>query len=396
VAAVTDPRFGARLEHLWDAVLHEDTPPVGSDSELAETLRRMHALDRVPPPDPGFVQHAREELMATATRVIPGVTPAVPQSPNGRILALPVGLWQPAAPVLPRSRRWPLTQIATAALLLLVLAGSVYLFGPQRPGRHDDVPVAIPAVEGTPEPAVLVSPTGTQNASPSVSATPAASGAVLALAAGVADELPAEPSLLAIYRSTYRPGGRVGLELAEGPNLLFVESGTLTYQADHPVIVMRAADGTTPGEREAIPAETAFALHGGDAVVIPMGAKVSRHNAGDEPATELGAMLEGTFLGSVGGASSSGLIDTPIITFHISDAHVLPPAPVTIALSHLTLQPGAQFTPPTASWWMVGTAEEDYPDLERQPDGTAVNTSAEPLDLYLTTVEPIAGGTPTP
>jgi hypothetical protein len=199
-----------------------------------------------------------------------------------------------------------------------------------------------------------------------------------------------------MYRSTYRPGGRVGLELNEGPNLLFVESGTLTYKADHSVVVTRASGGKTPAVREEIPAETVFELHGGDAVVIPMGAKVSRNNEGREPATELGAMLEGTFLGSVGGASSSGLTDTPIITFHISDAHVLPPAPVTIALSHLTLEPGAHFTPPTASWWMVGTPEDAYANLERQPDGAAVNTGSEPVDLYLTIVEPIAGGTPAP
>jgi hypothetical protein len=246
--------------------------------------------------------------------------------------------------------------------------------------------------------AILVLPiaVAAQEATPSAAKGPVAGMTVTPLAVGTADEVPAEPALLAMYRSTYRPGGRVGLELAEGPNLLVVESGTLTYHADHPVVMTRAAVEGAPGTQQEIPAETEFALHGGDAVVIPLGAKVTRQNDGAEPAVELGAMLEGTFLGSVGGASSSGVTDTAIVTFHISDAHHLPAAPVTISISRVTVDPGVRFAPPAAAWWMLGVAEEAYPDIEQQSDGGAVNTGSDAIELYLTTVEPSRGGTPLP
>jgi hypothetical protein len=131
-------------------------------------------------------------------------------------------------------------------------------------------------------------------------------------------------------------------------------------------------------------------------VLIPLGANVSRHNDGAVDAVEVMAMIEGPAISAAGRSGSSGVMDAPIVTFHISDAHTLPRAPVTIALAHITLAPGARFTPPAAAWWMVGTPEESYPDLDRQPDGAAVNTSSHPIDLYVTTVDSSAGGTPAP
>src|SRR4030095_16201509 len=104
-------------------------------------------------------------------------------------------------------------------------------------------------------------------------------------------------------------------------------------------------------------------LGAGDSVLIPLGAKVSRWNDGTESAVEVMTMIEGTFLGSAGRRGSTGVTALPIVTFHISDAHTLPPAPASIALSRITLAPGAHFSPPDAPWWMVGTPQETYPNI---------------------------------
>src|SRR3712207_8277709 len=45
----------------------------------------------------------------------------------------------------------PISQLATAALLLLTLVASVIAFGPTRPGQPD-TPLFLPAVSGTPAP----------------------------------------------------------------------------------------------------------------------------------------------------------------------------------------------------------------------------------------------------
>jgi hypothetical protein len=370
---VTDPRFGEHLEQLWEAVRRGDPNADIRDPDLVATIRRVQALDHVPPPDPGFVSQVREELLSDVAGPFT-LGPQVSRTPNGRVLMAP---WAaplvPPRPSLGQRQRWAVTQVATALLVLLTVLAVYVAFGPGRP--H---PAVFPAVEGTP------------------AATPAPSVTTVPLGSGTAEALPDDPAWLMTFHSTFRPGGRYGLEPSEGPDLAAISSGTLTYHADQPLTVTRAAAGGAPGAREVIPAGTDAVLGAGDSVLIPMGANVSRQNDGTEPAVEVMTMLEGTFLGSRGRSGSSNVVDLPIVTFHISDADTLPPAPVTITLSHVVLAPEAQFTPPAASWWMVGTPEEAYPNIEQQPDGGAINTGTDPIDLYLTTVEPSRGGTPVP
>jgi hypothetical protein len=368
---VTDPRFGEHLEQLWEAVRRGDPDAGSRDPDLAETMRRVQALDHVPPPDAVFVSQVREELLSDVAGPFT-LGPQVSRTPNGRVLMAP---WSSPLvaprPSLGQRQRWVVTQVATALLVLLTVLAAYVAFGPGRP--H---PAVIPLVEGTP------------------AATPAPGVTTVPLGSGTADALPEDPVWLMTFHATFRPGGRFGVEPAEGPDLAVVTSGTLTYHADQPLTVTRADTGGAQRVPEVIPADTDAVLSAGDSVLIPLGAKVSRWNDGTEPAVEVMTMLEGTFLGSRGRSNSSNVVDLPIVTFHISDAHTLPPAPVTISLSQVTLAPGARFTPPAASWWMVGTPEEAYRNLERQSDGSAVNTSSDPIDLYLTTVEPRSGGTP--
>jgi hypothetical protein len=369
---VTDPRFGERLERAWDAVMRGDPPPYDLEPAVMETLRRMHAHDHVPAPDPVFVRQLREELLSGPAPPPMGGRAAAP-GPDGRVLTLPSRIPQPAHPISPGRGRWIIAQAATALLLILTLVAVYVAFGPGRP-HPADVPVVEATPPASPDVGVMIEPLG----------------------AGTADALPDAPAWLMTFHATFRPGGRFGVEPSEGPDLAAVTSGTLTYQADQPLVVTRAAAGDTPGAREVIPAGTDAVVGAGDAVLIPLGAKVSRRNDGADPAVEVMTMIEGTFLGTAGRSGSTGVADLPIVTFHISDAHTLPPAPATIALSRITLAPGAHFSPPDAPWWMVGTPQEAYPDIEQQPDGGAVNTGSDPIELYLTTVEPSRGGTPVP
>jgi hypothetical protein len=366
---VAEPRFGERLEQLWDAVRRGDPAAASADPSLAETLRLLHAHDRVPPPDPAFVAAVRPELMSAAT--VPVVAGDAARVPNGRIAPGPWQLWPHIPAGAPARRGWVLAQAATALLIALTLLAAYFAFGPGRPQPAD-----VPAIE------------------PTAAATPESGMTVMPLGSGVADALPEDLALLWMYHTSYRPGGRVGLEVAEGPSLIAVESGALTYHADRPLVVTRAAAGGAAGRREEIPANTPFALRGGDSAVVPLGARISRENEGAESAVELGTVLKGTLLGYRGRGGPTGVVDLPIVTFHISDAHVLPLAPVRITLDRIILAPGVRFTPPSAAWWMVGTPEPAYPNLERQADGAAVNSGPDPIDLYLTTVEPLSEGLP--
>jgi hypothetical protein len=187
-------------------------------------------------------------------------------------------------------------------------------------------------------------------------------------------------------RVTYRPGERSGVGTFVGPNLEYVESGVLTYEADVPLTVAPAAGTGTPGPQETAPAGRAVAVGPGETVLVPLGAMGNKRNEGTEPAVVVGA-----FLGSGGGTL---LLGGDLVVFHLTDPHTLPPGPALITLSRVTLDPEAHFAPPTAAWWMLGVAEEAYPEIEQQPDGGAINTGTDPIDLYVTTIEPSSAGTP--
>jgi hypothetical protein len=212
-------------------------------------------------------------------------------------------------------------------------------------------------------------------------ATPTAAVMVTPLAAAVADAFPADADVIMLRRVTYGPGDRSGAGTFVGPNLDYVESGVLTYDADVPLTVAVAAGTGTPEARETTPAGQAVAVGPGEAVLVPLGATANKRNDGTEPAVVVGA-----FLGSGGGTL---LLGGDLVVFHLTDPHVLPPAPALITLSRVMLAPGARWSPPAAPWWMLGVAEETYPNVEQAGDGVTTNVGTGPLELYLTTVEPI-------
>ena len=124
---------------------------------------RLRALYHPPEPDPAFVAQLEEDLMLT--RLIAVLTlgaSAQPATPNGRVVPSPTQLVSTASPSLHSGRhRWALAQFSTAALLILLAVGSLFLFGPGRPDRKGESPAIVPAISSppaTPEPSPSAGP----------------------------------------------------------------------------------------------------------------------------------------------------------------------------------------------------------------------------------------------
>jgi len=145
-----------QLSRYWDARgsrhARSDTLDDALDPALTETIEQLYAHDDANQPDPNFLTRLEMTLMNTAPMPfnLPAITAPAPLTPNGRTGASPRPPWPR---VEPRTSEWPrglLAPLATAALVVLVLAGSFFAFGPRRPGRQDEVPAILPVVIATP------------------------------------------------------------------------------------------------------------------------------------------------------------------------------------------------------------------------------------------------------
>lgn len=134
-------------DRFWDQESQGRSGSIGDlDPADAATIRHMHVFDDRPEPTLAFTRHLREELMH-AHAIQGSSSPSAFPLPNGRA-SQP---WRISPQALPSSRRqWALAQFATAALVLLTLIGSVFVFGPGRIGAPDGDRSVIPAISGTP------------------------------------------------------------------------------------------------------------------------------------------------------------------------------------------------------------------------------------------------------
>lgn len=110
----TDADAMEHLNRYWDEAVRGRTAAADVDPALAATVQRLTAADDAPAPDPAFAAQLWQRLLADA--------PSGP-TPNGRATG---GLrrW-PVLVVPPAGRWWPLAGLATAAVLVLALAGVV-------------------------------------------------------------------------------------------------------------------------------------------------------------------------------------------------------------------------------------------------------------------------------
>ena len=157
-----NPRSLHDLRRFWEAIaLGQPAAPGDLDPELAALVQRLHATPDVPPPDPSFASHLREQLMhATTAPVLPASAP-----PNGRLPdSLAPGLFPPLVAPRRAGRAWPIARVAIVLLLLAAIIGAYVFTQRTRP-----VPTFTPAIS-TPAPA------GAMQDWPMYSANPERSG----------------------------------------------------------------------------------------------------------------------------------------------------------------------------------------------------------------------------
>ena len=121
------------------------------------------------------------------------------------------------------------------------------------------------------------------------------------LAFGVAEELPAAPAGLGLFRVTFDPGAGIPID-ADDPSvgLLYVESGALTVRVEAPLAVLRGAAVATAmaggfeeePSLEEVAAGTEVTLEAGDSTLIPANVAGEIRNDGDAPAVALAALVE--------------------------------------------------------------------------------------------------------
>ena len=235
---------------------------------------------------------------------------------NGSGRSLP--LQAPAGRQRPRWAAFAFAQLATAALVLLTLIGSIaVLRGSLRPG-HEEQSVFVPALDATADAGIPAAEKGE------------------VLLQRTFDVVPSLASWIGIERVALDPGAEMtlgrGQDFGEGPMVYRVETGSLTIQANGPIVV-------TPAGAQApvdVAPGTDTVVHAGDALFTPAGVASRWRNDGTTPASVLDAGIttpgSGWAKGFQNGVSEETLIDEPRFT--------APDPPVVMTVRRITLQQG--------------------------------------------------------
>jgi hypothetical protein len=313
-----DARLHAELRRYWDEVARgEPANPEGLDLDLLQMIRQLHALGDEPLPDPVYAARLRESLMHAIALPLPLAGPLARPSLNGR--STPVA--RPAIRPWPVPQRpWALTQLATAALIVLVLVSSFIAFGPGRPDRNAEAPALIPAVSGTP------ATPGTVNTDTLIETEVAA--------------LPGGRLRVAVDRWTLQPSpSAVTLPAHEGMVVLTVDVGQLT-------VTVEGTDHQLAGRAALEVTNEEFALH----------------NPGSTEAIAYVVYAIPQFSAEVGhGADQIWLSGDPLVHTHdvvISTvAETFPAGSGHLVLQRVTLPPGSALPPEAANPWVWTRAE---------------------------------------
>jgi hypothetical protein len=309
------------LARFWD-MLRAGTAPdsTGIDPAVADSIHRLHAIRDVPGPDPTFVAKTLEDLM-NAAAVSPFAVTRTPLIPNGRHIPAPWRAFMPAIPASSTRRRWAVSQLALAALLLITLIGGYIVF---RPDRHAAVPT----------------PGGTPVTAPSpMTVTP--------LAKVTSWMMPPGETFAGIWRADFKPGARIavgpGGYAGDGPTLYVAEQGRLTLHGvrpydGHPVPVTRAAPSTPAASSERVPFDADVELGPGDSIGLTGGSSAVVANTSGEDTVFLLVNIQTPV--SAGGTESD-ITWTEVATE--TRLSPLPAAPAHVALSRVDLPPGGGF-----------------------------------------------------
>lgn len=317
-------------------------------------------------------------------QTIPVVSaPGVPLVANGRTSQ---GI--PAMRPLRRSR-WFLTQLATAALVLLALAGSLLVLGPLRSRSAAWLPM-LPAISGTPT---------------------AASGIVTETLIDVPNaSLPTGPVQIYSGYTELQPGVSASLGGQVGTAAFYVEQGSVRISLS--------------GVEQIV--------HAGEQWSAPMDGEWGLANVGDDLARIVEADVNDALATSSVDADTNSKFSDPegyADIFVIQAAATLPPGMGRLTLERLTLPPGATMPTVTkAQFDWIGVAAgrvgvtlegerlpfrwdpgeertfglyKSLPGIQAGAEMTLRNVGDEPLVLYHLTIAPHgaagpSGATPTP
>ena len=405
-------RRAASLDRAWDALARGEPAPVPDreDAALTAFVARLQATSAIPTlfPDP---EQSWRELRTRNT--VPTAATAAPDPPGARTWGAD-GNETPTAPwAAPRPRqsppRWVLSQLATAALLLLALAGGLLVLWHGQ-SRDREAATWLP---------------------PSIaSSLPAGySEEILFEATFAADELPAGATEALFYRVTVPSGA--GLPYLTATNCLrsscnkdavtkgvgaeIVEAGAYELRLDRPLWVQRAGDRSGKAE---LPAGQDVSLNSGDVAIFhDYLATGEIRNPGVEPVEILGMAIvdyaaDGEPIPNLPPEVTGEQLDVSII----SDWEALPDGPMTVTLRRVTL-PAQTLLPPfgprglesirvehgAIAWTFAHTAEaaESGLRIHRRagetapfaiaPDGALrflESTGQEPAELLVLTIEP--------
>jgi hypothetical protein len=278
-----------------------------------------------------FVQELREELMTGVS--VPMTSAAIDvRRANGRIISVPPASTWSAGLASAQPRRWAFSHAATAALILLILIGSLGAVGLHQRGSEQQS-LVIPAMDGTPPTAIP--PDGTVD------------NLVLQAKLETLGEMPDSRAQHQLALSRYRlaPGAVQPVGNQEdtgvGITMFSVEAGQITVEPDAPVLVTRAGADPASAPGAGSPS-AAIVLTVGDQLFAPSGVSLVRRNNGPDPAIVLELSL-----GSVGDnyfdwTVPEGVTSDAGFPYKLLDSDTLPIVPAEAAVHRWTLAPGAE------------------------------------------------------
>jgi quercetin dioxygenase-like cupin family protein len=350
-----------------------DPEAVDLDPRDAETLRLLGARDRTPTVDPVFAARlladledeiaARGRVQLHSLVVLPHLT-AYRDEPlyqqNGHRPSPP-----PAAPMTRKSTLgWVGSQLATAALLVLVVLASLTAAGSFRLSRGlDPFPVL-----------------GVQHLDP---ASPDPATAHGLLTQMTVPALPAAAGWIGIERWTLAPRTDPIAAYFSGPAVIFVISGQLTVTLDQPGQIVHGLGRQQP---DPFLAGSPGAVAAGETLLAPPDVNMATGNDTDAPATALFvSVIKDTPRDWETAFAASKLAKIQSL---VSDkAREFAPGPGRIELSRVTLQPGETLPPPEPGTYRLVGAESTYLGyLRRSPDGSVTNLEKTPLTVLILTI----------
>jgi len=357
------------LDQYWDAlVLAQRTPGTEPlDVETTDLIERLSALGAPTNPDLArervwrrLQQHRlwEERDMAAGGRV-----QDAGEAPFGRTSRIGSSASLPSHSSRQAGWRSVMGLMATAALLVLALAGSFLALGPGRSGQKSQAPALIPAMSASP-------------AMPEVDGV--ASTLLLDL---VIPTIGGDKAWVQMDRYTLSPATTMHADVRRNqvPEVFFVMDGALdvrVFDAPQPVRVIRSGGADA---EEAIMSGASVALAAGDAIIVPENGAADLMNMTAEPAVALLLFMPTAVAPPV----NSG------IAFETLVGGILPvSAPVALTLEQATLASGASLPgvdSPTVERFMVPVDPDRVMDARIGSGGSLHNAGDEPLEAYVLT-----------